>query len=136
MNKARNDVLEEVKEEIETKRKKETTEKSYETSTGGISNFDGGAHHFNDGLDTALAIVETTIKDVRNDALDEVKGKVALQKEPTTEYVLVPVAWFQRLEELANKERSLSSLLKGYLESASVVLTSSKRISEEKYYSL
>lgn len=54
----------------------------------------------------------------------------------TREYVLVPVAWLERLVELAGMEGTNAQHFKGYIASADIMIDQGKRVNEEKYYQI
>lgn len=52
------------------------------------------------------------------------------------EYILVPIAWLERLVKLAQEEGTVAQHLKGYIASAEVLVENGKRVDESTYYSL
>lgn len=63
-------------------------------------------------------------------------AKKIINKQVSREFVLMPVAWLDRLIDLANEEGVGVQQLKGYVASGEIILFNGKRVGEEKYYEI
>ena len=53
------------------------------------------------------------------------------KKTYTQDYALIPVAWLERLIELAEQEGTTAQHIKGYVSSAEVLINNAKRLNPQ-----